>query len=175
MPFAEQTAPPSRREQILAAAAELFARHGFHGVGINDIGAAVGISGLALYRHFRSKEGAYIACVERARDDYQRRLIESVDLSSPPREQLAAGSRAFFEMIEEDPGRWRLLFGSNAVLPGEYDQRLAEEKWRHHAGPRQSVPGEQECTQQQRVPRPHRTRPDRINSDISFRLAHAPP
>ncbi|MEV6602636.1 TetR/AcrR family transcriptional regulator [Kutzneria sp. NPDC051319] len=56
MPSAEQTAPPSRREQILAAAAELFARHGFHGVGINDIGAAVGISGPALYRHFRSKD-----------------------------------------------------------------------------------------------------------------------
>jgi AcrR family transcriptional regulator len=56
VPFAEQTATPSRREQILAAAAELFARHGFHGVGINDIGAAVGISGPALYRHFRSKD-----------------------------------------------------------------------------------------------------------------------
>ena len=47
---------PTRREQILAAAAELFARHGFHGVGIDEIGAAVGISGPALYRHFRSKD-----------------------------------------------------------------------------------------------------------------------
>jgi AcrR family transcriptional regulator len=46
----------SRRDQILAAAAELFARSGFHGVGIDDIGAAVGISGPALYRHFRSKD-----------------------------------------------------------------------------------------------------------------------
>jgi AcrR family transcriptional regulator len=49
-------AKASRREQILTAAAELFARHGFHGVGIDDIGAAVGISGPALYRHFRSKD-----------------------------------------------------------------------------------------------------------------------
>jgi len=49
-------ATPTRREQILAAAAELFARHGFHGVGIDDIGAAVGISEPALYRHFRSKD-----------------------------------------------------------------------------------------------------------------------
>ncbi|AHI01133.1 TetR/AcrR family transcriptional regulator [Kutzneria viridogrisea] len=64
MPFAEPNTtrsasggqPGSRRAQILAAAAELFARHGFHGVGINDIGAAVGISGPALYRHFRSKD-----------------------------------------------------------------------------------------------------------------------
>ena len=47
---------PTRREEILAAAAELFARHGFHGVGIDDIGAAVGISGPALYRHFSSKD-----------------------------------------------------------------------------------------------------------------------
>jgi len=47
---------PNRREQILAAAAELFARHGFHGVGIDEIGSAVGVSGPALYRHFRSKD-----------------------------------------------------------------------------------------------------------------------
>ncbi|MDR7302289.1 SACE_7040 family transcriptional regulator [Haloactinomyces albus] len=46
----------SRRDQILQAASELFARYGFHGVGIDDIGAAVGVSGPALYRHFRSKD-----------------------------------------------------------------------------------------------------------------------
>ena len=46
----------SRREQILAVAAQLFARHGFHGVSIADLGAAVGVSGPALYRHFPSKE-----------------------------------------------------------------------------------------------------------------------
>jgi AcrR family transcriptional regulator len=47
----------SRRDQILAEAAGLFARHGFHGTSIDVIGAAVGVSGPALYRHFPSKEG----------------------------------------------------------------------------------------------------------------------
>jgi len=46
----------SRREQILGVAAQLFARHGFHGVSIADLGAAVGVSGPALYRHFPGKE-----------------------------------------------------------------------------------------------------------------------
>jgi AcrR family transcriptional regulator len=46
----------SRREQILATAAPLFARHGFHGVSIDDLGAALGVSGPALYRHFRAKD-----------------------------------------------------------------------------------------------------------------------
>jgi AcrR family transcriptional regulator len=52
------SASPSspRREQILREAAQLFARRGFHGVSIAELGAAVGISGPALYRHFPSKE-----------------------------------------------------------------------------------------------------------------------
>jgi AcrR family transcriptional regulator len=45
-----------RRAQILVVAAQLFAKHGFHGVTIADLGAAVGVSGPALYRHFPSKE-----------------------------------------------------------------------------------------------------------------------
>ena len=45
-----------RRGEILAAAAALFARRGFHGVSIDDIGSAVGMSGPGIYRHFASKE-----------------------------------------------------------------------------------------------------------------------
>lgn len=50
------TAVGSRRDRILAVAAQLFARHGFHGVSIAELGAAVGVSGPAFYRHFPSKE-----------------------------------------------------------------------------------------------------------------------
>ncbi|MEV5505231.1 SACE_7040 family transcriptional regulator [Streptomyces orinoci] len=47
---------PSRRERILQEAARLFAERGFHGVGVDEIGAAVGISGPGLYRHFAGKD-----------------------------------------------------------------------------------------------------------------------
>ncbi|SDG05615.1 DNA-binding transcriptional regulator, AcrR family [Sinosporangium album] len=46
----------SRRAEILDAAATLFAARGFHGVSIEDIGGAVGVSGPALYRHFSGKD-----------------------------------------------------------------------------------------------------------------------
>jgi AcrR family transcriptional regulator len=46
----------SRREQILATAAGLFAERGFHGVSVAELGAACGVSGPALYKHFRSKD-----------------------------------------------------------------------------------------------------------------------
>ncbi|MBC9716994.1 TetR/AcrR family transcriptional regulator [Streptomyces sp. TRM66268-LWL] len=50
------TAGATRREQILKEAARLFAERGFHGVGVDEIGAAVGISGPGLYRHFAGKD-----------------------------------------------------------------------------------------------------------------------
>ncbi|SEG27385.1 DNA-binding transcriptional regulator, AcrR family [Nonomuraea solani] len=46
----------NRRAEILEAAARLFAARGFHGVSIEDIGGAVGVSGPALYRHFSGKD-----------------------------------------------------------------------------------------------------------------------
>ncbi|MFJ8599480.1 TetR/AcrR family transcriptional regulator [Streptomyces shenzhenensis] len=51
-----RTGAPGRREQILREAARLFAERGFHGVGVDEIGAAVGISGPGLYRHFAGKD-----------------------------------------------------------------------------------------------------------------------
>lgn len=46
----------ARRAQIRDVAARLFATSGFHGVSIEDIGGACGISGPAVYRHYASKD-----------------------------------------------------------------------------------------------------------------------
>ncbi|MFE2750786.1 TetR/AcrR family transcriptional regulator [Actinosynnema sp. NPDC059335] len=87
-----EPAKQTRREQILAAAAELFARHGFHGVGIDDIGAAVGISGPALYRHFRSKDamlGEMLTSIsERLLDGGLNRVASSGDPAHALRELI---------------------------------------------------------------------------------------
>jgi AcrR family transcriptional regulator len=45
-----------RRRQLLRAAAVLIAERGYLGVRLEDLGAAAGISGPAVYRHFPSKE-----------------------------------------------------------------------------------------------------------------------
>jgi AcrR family transcriptional regulator len=46
----------TRERQILEAAAALFYDKGFHGVGVDEIGERVGVSGPALYRHFAGKD-----------------------------------------------------------------------------------------------------------------------
>lgn len=60
-----------RRELIVAAAAELFARRGYAAVGMDDIGAASGVSGPAIYRHFRSKAAVLAAVFDRIITDVQ--------------------------------------------------------------------------------------------------------
>lgn len=57
-----------RRQQILSTAADLFAARGFHGVSMGDIGAAVGVSGPALYKHFAGKEDILGQCLLQASD-----------------------------------------------------------------------------------------------------------
>jgi AcrR family transcriptional regulator len=47
---------PARRSQLLDLAAPLMANRGFHGMSVGDLGAAAGITGPALYRHFPSKQ-----------------------------------------------------------------------------------------------------------------------
>ncbi|GAA1215859.1 TetR/AcrR family transcriptional regulator [Prauserella alba] len=64
-PRASDKRPRDRKTQLAAVAAELFRARGYHGVGINDIAAAAGITGPALYRHFKDKQ-AILAHVLRA-------------------------------------------------------------------------------------------------------------
>jgi AcrR family transcriptional regulator len=49
-----------RRLQLLSAAERLFAERGFLAVRLEDIGAAAGVSGPAIYRHFPNKESMLV-------------------------------------------------------------------------------------------------------------------
>lgn len=65
-------AKAERRAELLAASARIMAARGFHSTRLDDIGASVGVSGPALYRHFPGKQallGAVLIDIsERLRD-----------------------------------------------------------------------------------------------------------
>jgi AcrR family transcriptional regulator len=89
---------PTRRQQIIEVAAELFAERGFHGVSIYDLGTAMGTSGAALYKHFAGKDallGAMLVDISEtllregtARADAAR--AEAVEDGAGPEAVLAA-------------------------------------------------------------------------------------
>jgi AcrR family transcriptional regulator len=87
-PVPRGTRPRNRRELILAAAADLFAEHGYAKVGMSDLADAVGIGPSALYRHFAGKQEV-LATVLAGGLSSARELVWSLDLTD--RSAAAAG------------------------------------------------------------------------------------
>ncbi|MEV4717282.1 TetR/AcrR family transcriptional regulator [Micromonospora noduli] len=72
----------SRKDEILEIAVGLFAARGYHGVSMDDIGAAAGVTGPALYHHFAGKEAMLAAAL----------IPVSEGLLAGGRERAAGGS-----------------------------------------------------------------------------------
>jgi AcrR family transcriptional regulator len=73
-----RTRDPARKERILLAAADLIALKGYHTVSIMDLGAAAGITGSAIYRHFGSKSAVLVELFDRVIDALLRDAQETV-------------------------------------------------------------------------------------------------
>jgi len=82
-----------RRQALLTAAASLFAANGFNRVSLEDLGAAAGVSGPAVYRHFPGKQavlGDLLLTVSRELlDGGQRVVAETADPLSALRRLVA--------------------------------------------------------------------------------------
>lgn len=65
LPRAPALVPSSRREALLSETVRMFATQGYTGVGIEEIGAAVGIAGPSVYNHFSSKLDMLVTALNR--------------------------------------------------------------------------------------------------------------
>jgi AcrR family transcriptional regulator len=84
--------PKTGRERLVAVAIELFYRHGFHAIGIDQVIAAAGVTKTTFYKHFESKDDLIVAAVQR-RDEWEAnawmRAVEQRAGSDPVRQLLA--------------------------------------------------------------------------------------
>ena len=104
MPAANAPEPQngqSRRDELLAIAAGLFAERGFKNTTVRDIADAAGILSGSLYHHFDSKESMVDELLDTFQTDLWKKYdaIEASDLT--PKAKLEAVVRASFEAIGE--------------------------------------------------------------------------
>ena len=83
-------AKADRQAAILHEAARLFAERGYSGVSLEDLGAAVGVSGPAVYRHFENKQALLGAILVRVSERLRAGGRAVVDAGGTPEEQLHA-------------------------------------------------------------------------------------
>ncbi|MEV6071399.1 TetR family transcriptional regulator [Nocardia sp. NPDC052001] len=114
----------SRREALLAEAVRLFARDGFAGVSMEDIGAGIGIAGPSVYNHFAVKSELLSAAMFRGgewlRMEMARAFADAADARDGLRRVLT-GYRAF---VFGNPDLIEVLVSESMHLP-ESDRHRA--------------------------------------------------
>src|SRR4051812_4815239 len=121
-----------RREVILAAAEETFARCGYHGASLDDIAHGAGVSKALIYEHFSSKRELHASLLDDHVADIFRRLEATAERGEVGEQRLRSGIDAFLGFVEEHRGAWRGLV-RDAADPGKAR--------RHRGRPPPATPG----------------------------------
>lgn len=96
------------RDAVLAAAADVFARRGFHAASVDEIGELAGVSKGAIYYSFPSKDELFLALLEQRTAAWVAAL-NSAPKSEPLEGQASHAISAFFADLDADPSWTPLL------------------------------------------------------------------
>lgn len=120
-----------RERQMLEVGARVFGRRGFHAASMDEIARLCGVTKPMLYAYFGSKEGLYLATVDRmgvALVGAVERLLEEPD----PAQRLRTGVDVILRFIEQDRHGWSVLYaegigeGPVASHVARYRERIVQ-------------------------------------------------
>lgn len=94
---------PSRRSEILEIAARLFARKGYRGTSMRDIGEQAGVLGGSLYHHIKSKDDLFVELHHAALDAAEEKIARAVRGEEDPWRKLELACATLLE-IQLAPG-----------------------------------------------------------------------
>jgi AcrR family transcriptional regulator len=113
------------RQDIVEAAARVFARSGYHAATMQAIAHEVGFTAASLYTYFESKEAIYGAL----REDMKRRILATYDAVAPAglsfAQQLELLLQRQLALVAERLDALRVLFDAAQPFQEERDARAA--------------------------------------------------
>jgi AcrR family transcriptional regulator len=106
-----------RREQVLAAAQEVFVASGYHAASMDEIADRAGVSKPVLYQHFPGKLELYLALLDAHLADLVSRVRDALASTADNHERVAASVSAYFDFVaaqgDTPSGAYRLVFESD--------------------------------------------------------------
>lgn len=117
-----------RERQILDLATEEFGRNGYAGVSIASVAARAGISKPLIYGYFRTKEGLYVACVERAGRTITSAVEPVLNDVEPTMKMAEETLRVIFTALEPRPHDWNVIW--DRTLPAGSEAAEAADRVR---------------------------------------------
>jgi len=101
---------PDRRSQILAAAMEVFAEHGFHGTPTRELARRAGVSEALVFQHFPTKEALISAILDHIGFEDRIQMMEEHLNRMPPREGLLRVAEHLLTNLRDNPTTFRVVF-----------------------------------------------------------------
>jgi AcrR family transcriptional regulator len=125
-----------RSEEILEAAAALFAQHGYDQTDTQLLAEKLGVGKGTLYRYFPSKRALFLAAADRVMRQLHQCVEDSIRGVEDPLDQVAAAIRAYLTFFADHPDFVELLMQERALFkdrkePTYFQHRAAHiERWR---------------------------------------------
>ena len=107
-----------REDQILTLASDVFADEGFATTSIQAIAERAGISKPLIYNYFGSKEGLFIACIERAGEIVAAEVERIANEDTVGIERGMRTLDGMFHVLEDQRHLWRLFYDRTAPTTG---------------------------------------------------------
>ena len=103
-----------REEQILEAAVQLFAEHGYSGTDTQLLADKLQVGKGTIYRYFRSKRELFLAAADRVMRLMRQSIDARIDGIEEPFERIGVAIRAFLSFFYEHPEFVELLMQERA-------------------------------------------------------------
>lgn len=119
-----------RRDQIMTAAKEVFARNGFHATTIADIAKQAGLAYGLIYWYFDSKDVLFHSLMAAEEDALRAHLADALVAAGGSADSIGgevlfrAGVQATFEFFEADKATVKLLFRDAHALGDRFEKHL---------------------------------------------------
>ena len=114
-----------RETQILAVASEVFAAEGFGATNIQVVAEQAGISKPLIYNYFGSKEGLFLACLERAGAIVADEIERIAQGDAVGIERGMRTLEGMFNVLEDQRHLWRLFYDRTAPTSGAVADSIA--------------------------------------------------
>lgn len=108
-----------RRQQVVAAATELYGRHGFHKTTVKEIAQLAGVSAGLIYSYVKTKEDVLFLVLQSVLESYARDIPKALEGLSDPIERFCAAVRAYCEVVGAKPDATLLAYRETKSLGKE--------------------------------------------------------
>jgi AcrR family transcriptional regulator len=115
-----------RRQQVVAAAAELYGRNGFHKTTVKEIAQLAGVSAGLIYSYVKTKEDVLFLVLRSVLESYAREIPKALEGVTDPVQRFCAAVRAYCEVVGAKPDATLLAYRETKSLGREQQTAIKE-------------------------------------------------